>query len=57
MTFWDFFHTHPVHAWILIIIVVTTIQTVVREITRSSAVKEKLEQLEVLAAKIKGRVN
>ena len=57
MTFWDFFHTHPVHSWILIVLVVTVIHMIVNDIVKVLTFKVKLDRLEEMAKDIETKIH
>jgi len=62
MTFWDFFHTHPIHSWILITLMITVIHIIVSDIVKvltfkDLITKEDLSQLKKAAQDLKTRVH
>ena len=57
MTFWDFFHTHPLQTWGLILVAVVTIHMITESITKARDRKERLDAAEKMAAILKEKVH
>jgi len=55
MTFWDFFHTHPVHSWFLILLIFTSLVRAIDNLVKafSSYDKVELDKLESAAKDLK----
>ncbi len=59
MTFWDFFHTHPIHAWLLITFIILIVYAGVSDVVKALTFTERIDKLEKMANNLKSnqRVN
>jgi len=52
MTFWDFFHTHPIQAWIFIVLAIVVIHMVVSDVVKVFTFEKRVSKLENTANKL-----
>lgn len=49
MTFWDFFHTHPIYSWIFIVFATFVIHMITDVVSKARSTRRSLAELEKVA--------
>jgi len=57
MTFWDFFHTHPIQSWILIVVCIVVIHMITDVISKARSTRRSLAELEKVAGVLQEKIH